>query len=721
MTKRIFRLTGIILLVLALVLLLFFLLRPRNHAPQIIDVQAVPQEVISAGRVCLVVKATDPDGDSLSFSAQTTTGAFTQEDGVFWWTAPTVTDTQMAVITLTVKDTHGATASSPETVRVFPKGWKGIVGMTVVETKVPASGEVKLDFKDIVLAGDSIKYTYSATGGTFDTLPNGEIVWRPPAVDKETTFVVTIEAVNEKGERVIKQMVVTVKPQPAPAAPGAPVAAPAADILKDTVVASGAVVNVGTQDMHFEGKDIKYTYSATGGTFDTLADGRIVWRAPEVETTTTYTITVEGVDETGHKIIKKIQVTVAPKGTILEQVAAQRESILAVTRAAQPESAVTETAQAAALVYGTVSTTQGKALSGAIVGWEGRTVQTDQLGNYHFSITPRATQLTITFNTTGYEPAVKDLAFTGDTEYLVSVVLRMEAPGQPRNVAARTVPDSVVLTWESDPTKTLLGYNVYRSTDEFTGFERLNKKPMAIRKYVDIAVQDSVPYFYKVAAVNVDEIETELTDAVEAIVPIKLFAVKAEYPSPFANPTGIEYDGHDIWTCDNLKGQIYKHDWELNVSQKFKSPEASPTGLAWDGSSLWSCDFKSRTICQHGPDMKVVRRIKGPSFNLTDLAWDGKNLWAINSEGQIYCLDANGKTVVKYKSPFSLSTGIAWDGSSLWVTSIHSKKIYQLTRDGNIADVYESPYLLSDGFAFDGKHFWASGKVTEKIYKFSWK
>jgi hypothetical protein len=57
--------------------------------------------------------------------------------------------------------------------------------------------------------------------------------------------------------------------------------------------------------------------------------------------------------------------------------------------------------------------------------------------------------------------------------------------------------------------------------------------------------------------------------------------------SPGSNPTGLVWDGHDIWSTDSETGLIYRHGVDLRILETVKSIVPKPVGLASEGATLW--------------------------------------------------------------------------------------------------------------------------------------
>jgi CheY-like chemotaxis protein len=57
--------------------------------------------------------------------------------------------------------------------------------------------------------------------------------------------------------------------------------------------------------------------------------------------------------------------------------------------------------------------------------------------------------------------------------------------------------------------------------------------------------------------------------------------------TPGSNPTGLVWDGHDVWSSDSETGFLYRHGVDLRVLETIKSIIPNPIGLASDGPTLW--------------------------------------------------------------------------------------------------------------------------------------
>jgi hypothetical protein len=58
-------------------------------------------------------------------------------------------------------------------------------------------------------------------------------------------------------------------------------------------------------------------------------------------------------------------------------------------------------------------------------------------------------------------------------------------------------------------------------------------------------------------------------------------------PAPGPNPTGLAWDGKNIWSSDRTTHMIYKHGQDLKILESVPSIIKEPVGISWDGESMW--------------------------------------------------------------------------------------------------------------------------------------
>lgn len=157
-----------------------------------------------------------------------------------------------------------------------------------------------------------------------------------------------------------------------------------------------------------------------------------------------------------------------------------------------------------------------------------------------------------------------------------------------------------------------------------------------------------------------------------------------------------------------------------DILQVIKTPGPCPTGLAFDGKNLWLADSFLDKIFKIDPETgKVLKTLDSPGFHPEGLAWDGKNLWHVDAgEKLVYCLDPETGIVLKaVESNSSAPRDLAWDGEYLWMTDFRSDILLKVSPiDGMMVQNFPSPGGEVAGLAFDGKYLWVTDRIADRIY-----
>jgi fibronectin type 3 domain-containing protein len=77
----------------------------------------------------------------------------------------------------------------------------------------------------------------------------------------------------------------------------------------------------------------------------------------------------------------------------------------------------------------------------------------------------------------------------------------------------------VTLNWNASMSSGVVGYNVYRATGSGGPYARMNSSVVTVTSYNDHAVQPGQTYFYVVASVNLNDVESSYSNEVMAPVP----------------------------------------------------------------------------------------------------------------------------------------------------------------------------------------------------------
>jgi len=216
-----------------------------------------------------------------------------------------------------------------------------------------------------------------------------------------------------------------------------------------------------------------------------------------------------------------------------------------------------------------------------------------------------------------------------------------------------------------------------------------------------------------------------LIEVMSSVKPVK------ELHLPINFPTGITFDGKNLWVTDWLQDEIYCIDTVRgNILKKISSPGYWPTGLAFSGNYLWNADvrggiplFEYYTGLIYKIDLQtnnIVKIIQSPNKSPFGLTFDGKYLWTVdNKKGEVYCLDPNDGTIIKnFNLTLPAPTGITYDGKYLWITDRINDEIYMVDiQNEAIINIIKAPGPHPSSICFDGKFFWVSDLETKKVYK----
>ncbi len=203
------------------------------------------------------------------------------------------------------------------------------------------------------------------------------------------------------------------------------------------------------------------------------------------------------------------------------------------------------------------------------------------------------------------------------------------------------------------------------------------------------------------------------------------------YNAPGNFPTGMTYDGENLWVADRQAKLIYCIDPENGkVIRSIPTPAYWPTGLTWDGEYLWAADVKgglplseNYTGMIYKLDPKngnVLHSVVAPGNRPRGLAFDGRYLWCADngSDEIIQFSPDDGTTIKSFRSPSSDPRGLTFDGRYLWVSDRLKDEIYMIDAEtGMVFIITDSPGAFSMGMAFDGEYLWNADTEEDKIYR----
>jgi len=219
------------------------------------------------------------------------------------------------------------------------------------------------------------------------------------------------------------------------------------------------------------------------------------------------------------------------------------------------------------------------------------------------------------------------------------------------------------------------------------------------------------------------------------VIPVIGFAYTGEvvqsFDIPGSYPTGLTFDGENLWLADYQTDLLYCIDPEDGkVLKTIPAPAYWPEGLAWDGEFLWNADVKggiplsenyAGKIYRLDPENgQILKTIQAPSSTPRGLTWDGAYLWCVDNDADevIQFSPDDGTTIRSFRSPASDPRGITFDGKYLWISDRIKDEIYMVDpTTGSVIIITDAPGSFTRGICFDGSNLWAVDYQEDKIYK----
>lgn len=198
-----------------------------------------------------------------------------------------------------------------------------------------------------------------------------------------------------------------------------------------------------------------------------------------------------------------------------------------------------------------------------------------------------------------------------------------------------------------------------------------------------------------------------------------VFQVVDEFDAPGMMPSGLAYDGQDLWVAVAGAVPLHRIDtYGFVLESLTPTPSISISGLTFDGTSLWASSVGNGTLHRVDTGGLVLNSYDAPGRYPWGLTFDGSYLWTCDGEARkIYKLTTSGTVVANFDSPGGSPHGLAYDGMYLWHSDFESGRIFKLTTDGALVAVFTSPGTRPSGLTHDGTYLWNADWTDGKIYK----
>ena len=208
------------------------------------------------------------------------------------------------------------------------------------------------------------------------------------------------------------------------------------------------------------------------------------------------------------------------------------------------------------------------------------------------------------------------------------------------------------------------------------------------------------------------------------------FILVGEYVPPGDNPSGIAWDGTNIWTCDEDEGKIYKHNDSMEVIEEYPDIISSPRAMTFADSILWVGNNDTYYVCALDKnftkiDSVLIVFISMAALPSLDLTFKDNYLIACeNISDQIKLYDINTKETTIFDTKTNLELldpfGIVWAGNYFLLK--YDRGFYKLDENMEKQVHLKTPFAGIRQITFDGINFYAisnTGYSPPKIFKFT--
>jgi hypothetical protein len=301
---------------------------PENRVPVVAagTPNATPTSVTGSVPVQLSLSATDPDGDTLTYTwsqePATPVGSFSN---LFVsspsWTSPVVTTPTTFTLKVTITDDRGGSTQAQVEVPVAPPSANNraptlTTDPTASARDINGQQSVNLSVTASDLDGDTLTYTWSqlpsSPAGVFSSTSVANPSWTAPSVTVNTSFQFRVTVTDGKGGSVSGTTAQVTVHAPVN---HAPTISQAAQADPSSITGSGPVqLSVVAMDTDGDTPIYAWTQMPTSpaGTFANASSANPTWTSPTVSTTTSFTLKVNVSDGRGGSVQSQVDVSVAP-------------------------------------------------------------------------------------------------------------------------------------------------------------------------------------------------------------------------------------------------------------------------------------------------------------------------------------------------------------------------------------------------------------------------
>jgi hypothetical protein len=193
-------------------------------------------------------------------------------------------------------------------------------------------------------------------------------------------------------------------------------------------------------------------------------------------------------------------------------------------------------------------------------------------------------------------------------------------------------------------------------------------------------------------------------------------ALLGEFPIP-SYSSNAAFDGTYIWLTDRGSGfavdTITRVRLDGTVEGVYPAGQFVPSGIIFDGENIWSVSALGHLVVKmRASDAAIIGSYTIDSLGPFYLTYDGANIWVTNYQNDtVTKLRASDGVVLGTFDGGNSPAGITFDGSNIWVASYLDSSLRKFDLEGNLVQVVKYHYAPFE-LTFDGSHIWACAEDT---------
>ncbi len=199
------------------------------------------------------------------------------------------------------------------------------------------------------------------------------------------------------------------------------------------------------------------------------------------------------------------------------------------------------------------------------------------------------------------------------------------------------------------------------------------------------------------------------------------------FPAPSDCPSGLAWDGQDLWMADWREALLYRIDRTSGqVLSTISAPCFWPQGLAWGRGRLFvsnirtfANEYQAGAVYVLDPESGLVERSYAtPGRSPRGLGFDGRYLLLVDdAEDMVYRLNPDdGTTISSFRAPSGDCQGLCFDGTYLWISDRMKDEIYMVTDEGLVVMTISAPASYACDLAWDGTGLWNVDFAADSLF-----